>query len=313
MTDQTLIAYTAPVITDWRTEFSAWLEEHGKSANTIRAYLQDIGRFAAWFTDVNLEPLMPDLVTGVDLRSYREYSIDVERVAAATWNRRRATLAQFCIWAQQAGYLQYNPFTGVRPVNETEQPPRWLNRPDQGRVMRQVERLANTAASGAGRKQAARDQAMFALMRHAGLRVSELVALAMGDLSLTERGGRVIIRRGKGDKQRVIPLNSEARRALAYWLSLRGAGEDGEPVFNGKGTDRLSTRTVERRVAEIGRQAGVDITPHQLRHTFLKRMVENGVTVIDAQKLAGHSRIETTKRYLTPGWDDLTAAVEKSI
>lgn len=313
MTDQALVTNTAPVITDWRSEFSGWLEERGKSARTIAAYQQDIGRFEEWFAVVNQQPLTPDLVTGVDLRAYREHSIQTERVSAATWNRRRASLAQLCIWAQQAGHLQYNPFTGVRPMDEMEQPPRWLNRPDQGRVMRQVERLANTASTAAWQKQAARDQAMFALMRHSGLRVSELVALNMGDLSLTERGGRVIVRRGKGDKRREIPLNSEARRAINYWLSLRGAGEDGEPVFNGKGSTRLTTRTVQRRVSDIGRMAGVDITPHQLRHTFLKRMVENGVPVTDAQTLAGHSRIETTRRYLTPGWDDLAAAVEKSL
>ncbi|MHB0922662.1 MAG: tyrosine-type recombinase/integrase [Bellilinea sp.] len=312
MTDQALVTITAPVI-DWRSEFSGWLEERGKSARTITAYRQDIGRFAEWFAAVNRQPLTPDLVTGYDLRAYREHSIQTERVSAATWNRRRASLAQLCNWARQAGYLVYDPFQGVLPMGEVELAPRWLNRSDQGRVMRQVERLANTATTAAWQKQAARDQAMFALMRQCGLRVGELVALNLEDITLGERSGSVVIRRGKGDKRRVVPLNSEARLVLGRWLDLRGPGGSGEPVFNGKGTTRLTTRTVERRVADIGRMAGVDITPHQLRHTFLKRMVENGVPVTDAQTLAGHSRIETTRRYLTPGWDDLTAAVEKSL
>jgi len=80
MMDQAIsIHLQTSISTDWRFDFSGWLEEHGKSEHTISAYLQDIGQFAIWFAGVNRQPLAPDLVTGVDLRAYREYSIGVER------------------------------------------------------------------------------------------------------------------------------------------------------------------------------------------------------------------------------------------
>ncbi|MFA5836207.1 MAG: tyrosine-type recombinase/integrase [Bellilinea sp.] len=297
-----------------QADFRRWLEDNGASARTISAYLSDIGRFGTWFAQVNRQPLTPDLVTSYDLRAYREYALEVEKISAATWNRRRISLARFCRWGMLAGNLSYNPFQGIEPMAEAELAPRWLNRPDQGRIMRQVERQVNGATTDHWRWQAARDQAMVALMRYCGLRVGELVALDVGDITIGERGGRVLIRRGKGDKRRQIPLNAEARRAVSYWLSVRGgSGEGGEPVFIGKGTARLTTRTVERRVAEISRQAGLEITPHQLRHTFCKSLVDAATPVTTVQGLAGHARTETTKRYILPGWDDLAAAVEKII
>jgi len=78
----------------------------------------------------------------------------------------------------------------------------------------------------------------------------------------------------------------------------------------GKRSDRLTTRQVQRVVAEIGRQAGIELTPHMLRHTFAKRLVDNGSPLTVAQKLLGHSRLDTTSRYVKPGWDDLARAVE---
>ncbi|HLA99550.1 MAG TPA: tyrosine-type recombinase/integrase [Anaerolineales bacterium] len=313
MTD--LAAVSNPLLTSprWQSEFRAWLEYHGKSTKTISSYLSDVHRFSDWFAAVNDQPLTPGLISGYDLRAYREHAISVEQVKPATWNRRRATLAALCSWAQTAGYLQVNPSQGIRPMGETELAPRWLNRPDQGRLMRQLERQINGAATDAWRKQAARDAAMVLLMRYAGLRVGEVVALNLGDITLSERAGRVDIRRGKGDKAGCLPLNSEVRAALAYWLNLRGPGTSGEPVFTGKSTDRLTTRQVQRRMAEISRLAGVDCTPHQLRHTCLKSLVDANTPLTTVQDFGRHARLETTKRYIKPGWDELAAAVEKII
>jgi len=126
---------------------------------------------------------------------------------------------------------------------------------------------------------------------------------------LGERVGRVTVRRGKGDKFRQVPLAKEARRALRLWLDTRGA--DPGPVFPSKRTPRISTRAVIERVREIGRMAGVELTPHDLRHTCAKRMCDEGVPLTVVQKILGHSRLETTARYVKPGWDDLAAAVER--
>lgn len=307
MTDQAL--YPRGIL-DWRVKFSGWLAEGGRSPNTINSYLSDVGKYVAWFEQINRQPFSPELLTGVDLRAYRQHSLAVEQVKPATFNRRRASLALLCQWAHDFELVTYDPFQGVQPAEEVELAPRWLDQPDLARLLRQAERMINASSTSHWRWQAARDQAMIALMLYAGLRVGEVCALNVNDIDIGPRSGRVIIRSGKNDKRRQVPLNVEARRSLAFWLKLRQAPQAGEPLFTGKSGERLTTRQAQRRVDEIGRLAGVHLTPHQLRHTFVKRGLDHGAPLHYMQKLAGHARADTTARYGAPGWSDLERAIE---
>ena len=290
---------------EWLTAFASHLQARGCSANTVQAYVRDICSFAVWFFATNREDFKPELMTSMDLRAYRAFAM--ANWKPATWNRRRITLRTFAHWSQAQGYLTYDPFQGVDAWEEEELPPRWLEKNEFSRFMRQVELLTQGARTRHWRWQALRDQAMVALMAHAGLREGEVVALNVSDISIMDRSGRAIIWKGKGDKKREVPLNLEARRALNLWLSVRG---EGEALFVGKGGERLSTRTVQRRISEIGRLAGISVTPHDLRHTFAKRLVDRGQPLTVVAKLLGHSRLDTTSRYVRPGWDDLADAVE---
>lgn len=294
-------------ILDWMSAFEAHLEQSGRALKTIAAYLQDVRVFGAWFEGENAQPLMPDLVTRVDLRAWRQHSLHVERVAGSTWNRRRASLAVFCEWARQAGFLTYDPSEEIRGVAVQKSAPRWLPKPAMNRFLRQVELQVNGAKTQAWKTQALRDQAMVALMLYAGLREGEVAGLDLVDVTLGERSGKVRIL-GKGEKERKVPLNQEARRALVLWIAVRG-GQAG-PLFTGKSGGQVSTRLIQRRVAEIGQAAGVDVTPHQLRHTFAKRAIDAGQPLSTVQELLGHERTETTAVYTRPGWDDLERAVE---
>jgi len=230
----------------------------------------------------------------------------------SSWNRRRVALATLCRWAQEVGYLEYDPFQGVEAWEEEETPPRWLCPGDFSKFLRQVEINVNGAMTEHWRWQALRDRAMIMLMAGAGMREGEVVALRLEDVVLGERSGRAIIWRGKGDKKREVPLGAEVRRALVDWLAVR-AGSGGDCVFVGKGRadSAISTRLVQRRVAEIGRQAGMAVTPHDLRHSFAKRALDRGAPLSVVSKLLGHRRVDTTARYVKPGWDDLQSAVER--
>jgi integrase/recombinase XerC len=146
-------------------------------------------------------------------------------------------------------------------------------------------------------------------MVYAGLREGEVCGLTTTAIELSERKGRVVVRKGKGDKQRCVPLNEAARRALRAWLDVRG--EVVGPLFIGKGGDGLAERGIQRRVAELGQLAGIDVTPHQLRHTFAKRCLDKGGQITEVRDLLGHARLETTARYVQPGWEDLQNAVER--
>ena len=292
----------------WQAAFTAWLERDGRSERTIRSYRQDVRAFSAYFERVNGQGFSPELITSLDLRGFREFSLGEQQVSAATWNRRRVSLKILCQWAQESGLVSYNPFQGVQAVQKQQTAPRWLNRGDYGRLMRTIERMANTASTPAGQRQAVRDQAMVYLMAFAGLREGEVCALDLTDLEISERKGRVVVRRGKGDKEREVPLNNTVRQALSCWLAVH---PDGDALFCGKRGERLSERAVQRRVKEIGRLAGVELTPHVLRHTFAKRTLDRGAPLTVVSKLLGHARLETTARYVQPGWEDFEQAVER--
>ncbi len=311
-----MAAVSITATTSWKEDFRLWLASsarRGRGVKTIEAYESDIKRYSEWFESINEQSFEPSLLTSIDLRAYRIHSLETERVRPSTWNRRRTTLTVLCQFARETGRITYDPMYSVDRYEEEEMPPRWLTKADQMRLMRQLERDVNGAKSDFSRRQALRDQAMVVLMAYAGLREGELVALNLCDIELTPRRGKVVIRLGKGQKAGDIPLGAEARRAITAWLSVRGDGEGGDPVFNGKGTPRITTRQVQRVVSEIGRAAKLDgnITPHQFRHTFVKRAVDNGAPLTVVQKLARHKRIATTARYAKPGWSDLEEAVER--
>jgi integrase/recombinase XerC len=150
---------------------------------------------------------------------------------------------------------------------------------------------------------AVRDWASVMLMLH-GLRVEECSLVDVDDITLNERSGYVLVRNGKGSKERTVPLNLIARNALRLFLDLR-------PASASNNLFAITTRTLQRNVAQLGTQIGVpDITPHWMRYTFSKRLEINGTPLEAIRDLLGHNSIETTRRYLRSSLDELTSAVE---
>jgi len=150
---------------------------------------------------------------------------------------------------------------------------------------------------------AVRDWASVMLMLH-GLRVEECVSVEPGDITLNDRSGNVLVRNGKGSKERTVPLNLIARKAIASLTSTR-------PGFPSGSLISVSVRTLQRNVEALGQQIGVaDLTPHWLRYTFAKRLERNGTPIETIRDLLGHESIETTRRYLRSSLDELQSAVE---
>jgi integrase/recombinase XerC len=301
-----MLATAIQVMTMWESAFERWLRKAGRADKTISAYEQDVRVFSQWFIQENGCGFEPGLVTTLDLQAFRKAQIGL--VQPSTWNRRRAALRVFCRWAMQEGLLQYDPSVQVERQEEVELAPRWLDRQEYGAFMRQVERLTNGQVSEAGKRQAVRDQAMVALMVFCGLREGEVCGLDWGDMQLGERSGRVVVRNGKGGKRREVPVGAEGRRMVRAWMDLRGDADGA--LFTGKRGERIQARGIQRRVAEIGRLAGVEVTPHDLRHTCAKRLVDRGAQLPVVAAVLGHARLETTRRYVQPGWGDLQNAVE---
>ena len=147
------------------------------------------------------------------------------------------------------------------------------------------------------------------LLLNTGLRVGELCALRLSDVQMSERKGKVIVRSGKGGKQRIVPLNRQARQMLSQWL-LHRPPVDTDALFVGQRNNAVSARSVQRAVGRLAQLAGLeDVTPHILRHTFAKSLINQGVSIEKVAALLGHSDLNTTRIYITPGERDLEEAV----
>jgi len=152
----------------------------------------------------------------------------------------------------------------------------------------------------------ARDRAMLELLYSTGMRVSELVAGNMANLDFDSEMVRV---RGKGNRERIIPIGKPAINALReYFVQrdvqlktrlLQGKKFDGEAVFLNSRGSRITTRSVERLIAAYGRKAGIDkpVTPHVLRHSFATHLLEMGADMRSVQELLGHASLSTTQKY----------------
>jgi site-specific recombinase XerD len=147
---------------------------------------------------------------------------------------------------------------------------------------------------------------------YTGLRLAELIALDVDDVKTSARKGLVVVRSGKGDAYREVPLNALVRQVLDEWLAERKtrAAEGERAAFVGRSGRRLSKRSVDDVVRGLGKDAGVQLSAHILRHTFLTRMVRQGSDLVLVAELAGHRRLETTRRYSLPSDIDRLLAVE---
>src|SRR5579859_5661094 len=282
-------------------DFSQHLRDRDRAPSTIAGYCREVERFAQWFHQTNGQALTPAGFTGRDVRDYREY-MQIGRTAPGTINQRLTAVRSYGAWLALAGQVQSNPAENVKLVEVQPLAPRSLDRRQLASLERELERTVNAASTEAALFLRTRDRAIVLLLANSGLRVAELCALEMADLALSERAGSVTVRRGKGNKLRSVPLNVEARRPLAAWLSQRSAMLDSlgaviqvRALFCDWGCAPLRPWGVQHMLRNYGRRAGVEVTPHTLRHTFAKGLADAGVRAEEIAALLGHSKLETTR------------------
>ena len=288
--------------------FEDWLTSQDRSDKTIRGYQADLKQLAAWFQQVNGCPLQPEKLTPADIREYKNWLLD-HHAKPATINRRMAAIRAYGNWAVDAGLIPTNPAVRIKLVSQVESAPQWLDKSQQYALVRTAEEALTNARTEPARRQARRDKAILLTFLYSGLRVGELIALTLADVQLSARKGKLIVRQGKGEKRREVPLNATAREALAEWLAERPDGT--QRVFTGSRGDGMTASGVHRRLAELGRIAKVEVHAHTLRHTFSKNLIDAGVSLEKVASLLGHSSLNTTRIYTTPGERDLEAAVER--
>jgi len=225
------------------------------------------------------------------IRQFLAFLNDREYSKSST-ARKLATLRSFYKFCVRRGYLSASPLIGIRTPKQERRLPKFLE-------IDQVRKLLETPDDST--LLGARDRAMLETIYSTGVRVSELVDLNLNDVDFV---GQVIHIRGKGKKQRIAPIGSSALAAIRKYLELRKADRrsasfNQEALFINKHGQRLSTRSVRRKLDKYLLQAGLDpsISPHTLRHSFATHMLNNGADIRSVQELLGHQSLSTTQIY----------------
>jgi site-specific recombinase XerD len=287
----------------WLAAFLKALAREDIASVTVRGYRSDLGLFAVWYDGHPMEKL-----TASDLAHFRQYLSRDRALKPASVNRKLEALRRFCRWAHTTGKLR----TNVAAELKLARAPRGT-RP-KGLLPTEVQGLLR-AAGQSRRALARRNYAVVQLLLQAGPRVSEAAALRIEDLEIRERQGRVRIR-GKGNKERYVPLNASARRALQAYLDEREEAGTQEPVFLSDTGASLSVRSIQSLISELARRAPITriaVSAHALRHTFaLGYLKQNPGKLVELATLLGHESLDTTAIYALPSEEDLAADVERS-
>lgn len=296
--------------------FLTYLRTQDRAGKTIDGYARDLAKFAAWFEQTTGRQPEPAIVTPVDIREYRQHLSHIRRMKPASVNRRLAALRTYFRWACEVGLVATNPASSIKMIEQAEpRDSRWLERVQTYALVRAAKeaiQLAEAKGLKPSADLAKRNAAVLTLLLH-GLRVSEVCALQLGDVTVNERSGQVVVYSGKGRKYRTVPLNLDARKALKTWLEVRPDGA-GPHLFVGRREAALQPRAVQRMLDRLARTANLDpvrVTPHACRHTFGKNLVDAGVSLDRVAVLMGHKDLSTTAIYTTPSRADLAAAVEQ--
>jgi integrase/recombinase XerC len=280
--------------------------ERGASEHTVRAYAREVRGFAAYLTETLGKDAQIGAVEHLHIRAYLGvlYERGLTKASAA---RALAAIRSWFKWLAKEGNVAQNPALLVSTPKRPLHLPRVPSMEEVNRVLDSLEGTAKKETTEAT-AWPERDRVIFELLYGCGIRNSELVGLNMG--SVKWRDDAVLVR-GKGKKERLVPLGDEAAAALRIYLPLReaklaaagkgGLVHDGPLVTNlrMRGDCRLTTRSVGRIVKTIALSRGLaaDVHPHTLRHAFGTHMLEEGADLRAIQEMLGHERLSTTQRY----------------
>ncbi len=289
-------------------EFAGSLRAADLAESTRRGYAADLGRFRSWIEQSQGTQVPLRRISTADLASYRQHLIRVEKLRAASVNRKVQALKRFFAWAEQKKLIPANPASALRLLRRQKRlQPAGLGDEEVQALLR--------AAGQTGHGLARRNYALLQLMLQTGLRVGEVAQLAISDCQINHRSGSVRVRAGKRGKEREVPLNASARRALAAYLKTREDCRKTNALFlSERGSKPISLRTVQATIQQLARRAKITRIPvsaHTFRHSFaLGFLRRNPGKLIELATLLGHDSLDTTAVYLQPSAEDLARAVE---
>lgn len=257
--------------------------EKNASEHTIKNYTIDLRNFFGFLKDVPLEK--------IDYLEIRRFlaSLNEKGFSKSSISRKLACLRSFFKFLVRENYLKENPASSISTPKKDKKLPLFL---EEKEIINLLE------APAAQSKTEKRDKSILELLYSSGIRVSELVGLNIEDVDFF---GEVLRVRGKGKKERLVPVGSKALSAIRDYMSFheegRAAGRG--PLFLNKGRTRLTDRSVRRIVLKYARRIALNknISPHVLRHTFATHLLDRGADLRSVQELLGHENLSTTQIY----------------
>jgi site-specific recombinase XerD len=292
----------------WLQSFLDRLAAEDLSAATRRGYRYDLLQFAAWYAA--LYGSLPELarLTEHDIIAWRQHMITQCQLKATTINRRLEAVRRLLRWAEATGAVAANVAAGVRTIRLTG------DRQPVGLTALEVHGLLR-AAGESSHGLARRNYALVQLMLQTGLRIGEVAALRRADITVRERAGVLRVRHGKGLREREVPLNATARRALRQ-IFERDPARPEDPVFRSTRNEPLPVRSIQNTIAGLVRRAGLTrpgISAHSLRHTFaLAWLRQHPGKLVELAQLLGHESLDTTAVYTRASTEDLARDVEQT-
>jgi integrase/recombinase XerD len=267
--------------------------ERGLAANSIAAYRRDLLKFASFLEDKPLSEVDPETINRFE-SSLREAKLSISSI-----NRVDSTLRSFFKHLQQE-YGFADPTLEISPSKSARRLPKAL-------TITQIVSMID-AAFREGQPITLRDQAMLELLYSSGARVSELIGINLSDLSTTETNDGIITTlklRGKGSKERIVPLGSFASKAIDNYLTrvrpdlaAKNAKANSALFLNSRGS-RISRQSAWQMVLDAAEAAGVTehVSPHVFRHSYATHLLDGGADIRVVQELLGHASVTTTQIY----------------
>lgn len=276
-----------PAATQWLERFIEQLQiEKRSSPHTVISYRHDLLKLTAYCDEHDIQDwpdIQPALIRGYIAARHRQ------GMGSKSLQRELSSIRGFFKFLLKLQVASINPAQAIRAPKQDRKLPKLLD----------VDQVSGLLDANTVSVLEIRDQAMFELFYSCGLRLSELTDLNINDLDLSDR--TLIVRSGKGNKMRVLPIGSKAVKSVTSWLMQRpqfNAGDETALFVSNRGK-RISTRNVHQRLQNWCQSKGVaeHVHPHMLRHSFASHLLESSQDLRAVQELLGHANISTTQIY----------------
>ncbi len=285
-------------------KYQKWLQRQPLSEQTRRSYRSRINSFLGFLGESG-EDLLGLVANEQErkfvIQDYKRHLKQEFKLLPASVNANLTAIDHF---------FQFLGASRTKIAREElpQEAPRALNKKEQQLFLREVARCRRS-----------KDRAIAMLLLYSGIRISECANLDINDVSVIGRKNRIIVRNGKGDRYREIPLHPEARDAVKTWMDERQKKFEENEKFSDKDVSealflnpqgkRLSTASIDSIVRKIGQSCGLELSAHILRHSCLTNLVRNGNNLVLVAEIGGHKRLETTRRYTLPTNDEKEKAI----